>query len=73
MFISRFSQNLSVHYNGLRIDIIAKLGFSIGLPDFIISASNKHEIKESIQKAYIEVKLFEESDEKHDLKDFNIN
>ena len=49
------------------------LGFSVGINDFIISASNKHEIKESIQKAYIEVKLVEESDEKHDLKEFKIN
>nr|QBK87621.1 MAG: DNA-directed RNA polymerase subunit alpha [Marseillevirus LCMAC201] len=48
-------------------------GFSVGMADFLISEENEQGVQMAIQKAYIEVKTIEESDDPEMLKEFRIN
>lgn len=48
-------------------------GFSVGAADFIINPENERGVEDAIQKAYIEVKTIEKSDEPPNIKEFKIN
>lgn len=52
---------------------IAFRGFSVGISDFKISEENHQGVQTAIQKAYIEVKTIEESNDSPELKEFKIN
>ena len=48
-------------------------GFSVGMEDFLISDKNDRAVQMAIQKAYLEVRTIEESDDPAIMKEFRIN
>jgi DNA-directed RNA polymerase II subunit RPB1 len=48
-------------------------GFSVGISDFVINEKNKNGVKESIQKAFIEVSTIQQSNDSNEIKEMKIN